>query len=74
MRRFYTFLFLWTISFASATNYYVSAEFGTDNHDGLSPETPFFNLQTASDLTEPGDTVFIMNGVYTVFLAPVTSK
>jgi len=65
MRRFYTFLFLWTISFASATNYYVSAEFGATNNDGLSPETPFFNLQTAADLTEPGDTVFIMNGVYT---------
>lgn len=65
MRRFYTFLLLWTISFASATNYYVSAQFGNANNGGLSLETPFFNLQTAADLTEPGDTVFIMNGTYT---------
>lgn len=44
--------------------YYVSGS-GNDAANGLSPDTAFRNIQTAANLTEPGDTVFIMNGTYT---------
>ena len=45
--------------------YYVSAgATGNDSNDGLSPSSPFKTIQKAADLTNPGDTVFIMNGVY----------
>lgn len=46
------------------TEYYVSGN-GDDKASGLCPDDAFRNLQTAADLTEPGDTVVIMNGVYT---------
>jgi parallel beta-helix repeat protein len=47
-----------------ATNYYVSGS-GSDSNNGLTTSTAFETLQYASDLTLPGDTVFIMNGTYT---------
>jgi len=47
-----------------ATTYYVSGT-GNDNHSGVTPKTPFRNIQKAADLTQPGDTVYVMNGVYT---------
>jgi parallel beta-helix repeat protein len=43
--------------------YYVS-EKGFDANNGLSPEKAFRNIQRAADVTKPGDTVYIMNGVY----------
>ena len=46
--------------------YYVSAgAAGNDSNDGLSASSPFKTIQKAADLTNPGDTVQIMNGVYT---------
>ncbi|MGL4176490.1 MAG: DUF1565 domain-containing protein [Dermatophilaceae bacterium] len=46
------------------TSYYVSGT-GDDDADGLSRKTAFRTLQHASDLTRPGDTVWVMNGTYT---------
>ncbi|WGM20271.1 right-handed parallel beta-helix repeat-containing protein [Paenarthrobacter sp. OM7] len=44
---------------------YVRADAGTGpDHDGSSPERAFNTLQAASNVTEPGDTVLIMNGTY----------
>jgi hypothetical protein len=48
---------------ASASTYYVSGD-GSDGANGLSAKTPFRTLQHAADLTEPGDTVYAMSGVY----------
>ena len=48
---------------ANATNYYVSGN-GDDSNNGLSTSTAFRNIQKAADLTNPGDTVFVMNGLY----------
>ncbi|MDD1457289.1 hypothetical protein MEN95_20570 [Dolichospermum sp. ST_sed7] len=46
--------------------YYVSADTaGNDSNDGLSTSSPFKTIQKAANLTNPGDTVLIMNGVYT---------
>ncbi len=45
-------------------DYYVSALSGSDSNDGLTTNTAFRNIQKAADLTNPGDTVFIMNGTY----------
>lgn len=49
-----------------ATNYYISSLMGNDNtNDGLSVTSPFATIQKAADLTNAGDTVFVMNGTYT---------
>ncbi len=65
MRRFYTILLLFITKISFATTFYVSAEQGNNSNNGLSEENPFLTIQTAADLTRPGDTVFIMDGVYT---------
>ncbi len=49
---------------ALAKTYYVSGT-GDDNNDGLTRSTAFRTLQTAANLTKPGDTVSVLNGVYT---------
>jgi parallel beta-helix repeat protein len=46
------------------TTYYVSGS-GNDNNSGLTTSSPFRTIQRAADLTNPGDTVSIMNGTYT---------
>ncbi|MGQ7885442.1 sugar-binding protein [Paenibacillus sp. WC2504] len=44
-------------------NYYVSPS-GSDSNDGKSASTPFQTIQKAANLTAPGDTVNIMDGLY----------
>jgi len=46
-----------------ATNYYVSALIGSDSYSGTFAQ-PFATIKQAAGLTNPGDTVFIMNGNY----------
>jgi len=43
--------------------YYVSGS-GNDKNTGLSSSSAFRTIQKAADITKPGDTVLIMNGVY----------
>ncbi|ASN22070.1 choice-of-anchor Q domain-containing protein [Arthrobacter sp. YN] len=51
---------------SSGRKLYVRADAGTGpGQDGSSPEKAFNTLQAASNVTEPGDTVLIMNGTYT---------
>ncbi len=52
------------LSAAAVTAYYVSGT-GSDSNDGKSTGKAFRTLQKAHDLTNPGDTVWIMNGTYT---------
>lgn len=47
-----------------ATAYYVSGT-GSDSANGLTPTTAFLTLQHAAGLTQPGSTVYVMNGTYT---------
>ena len=56
-------LSLCLFSFSLAANRYVSAS-ATGAMDGTFAH-PFSTIQAASDVTNPGDTVFIMNGMYT---------
>ncbi|MEH1833050.1 MAG: right-handed parallel beta-helix repeat-containing protein, partial [Nostoc sp.] len=49
---------------AAPKTYYVSGT-GNDQNSGLSTSSAFRTIQKAADLTNPGDTVLIMNGVYT---------
>jgi hypothetical protein len=49
----------------SATTYYVSGA-GSDLADGRSVKSAFRTLQHAADLTEPGDVVYAMNGIYSI--------
>lgn len=49
---------------SNATNYYVSPS-GSDNNNGLTISTAFNTLNYATNRTNPGDTVFILNGIYT---------
>jgi parallel beta-helix repeat protein len=53
-----------TLSAAAITTYFVSGT-GNDSNNGKSTTTAFRTLQKAADLTNPGDTVWIMNGTYT---------
>ncbi|RCJ22146.1 hypothetical protein A6S26_22555 [Nostoc sp. ATCC 43529] len=48
---------------AASTTYYVSGN-GNDKNSGLTPSSPFRTPQRAANLTKPGDTVLLMNGVY----------
>jgi parallel beta-helix repeat protein len=48
-----------------ATNYYVKPT-GSNSNNGLTPETALQTLQYAHGKTQPGDTVFVMDGTYTV--------
>jgi hypothetical protein len=47
-----------------AVTYYVSGT-GSDSANGLSTTTAFLTLQHAESVTQPGDTVYAMNGTYT---------
>jgi parallel beta-helix repeat protein len=50
---------------AAATTYYVSQLTGQDRNDyGSSTGQPFQTIQYAANLTNPGDTVYVMNGTY----------
>ncbi len=51
------------ISQASGTTYYVSGS-GNDKNSGRTTSSAFRTIQRAANLTNPGDTVLIMNGVY----------
>ncbi len=53
-----------SIQTASGNNYFVSPT-GSDSNNGLSADKPFRSVQKASNLTLPGDTVFLMNGTFT---------
>ena len=45
--------------------FFVSPELGDDkNNDGLSQQKPLKTLQNAESKASPGDTVYLMNGVY----------
>ncbi|MBN3927578.1 MAG: right-handed parallel beta-helix repeat-containing protein [Nostoc sp. NMS4] len=48
---------------STATTYYVSGN-GNDRNSGLSTSSAFRTLRRAAGLTNPGDTVLIMNGIY----------
>jgi hypothetical protein len=52
-----------TVSAYGAT-YYVGGT-GSDSNSGLTAGAPFLTIQTAANLTLPGDVVYVMNGVYT---------
>jgi|GEM_PF-1049594 len=56
-------IFIFFTPKAFATNYYVSALLG-DNFNPGTLALPKATIQAASNLTNPGDTVFIMNGTY----------
>ena len=48
---------------AQATTYYVSP-IGSDSYVGTSLSVPFKTIQRAADVVNPGDNVYIRNGVY----------
>lgn len=65
MKSIFTFLFLLFITIsASAQNLYVSGS-GNDSNDGRSEKTSFRTLQKAANLVQPGDVVWIGDGIYT---------
>ncbi len=64
-------LFIWGQQPAEATNYYVSASAGSNSNDGKTTARPFLTIQKAADLTNPGDTVLVMAGVYNSTSGPV---
>ena len=63
-----TFLLGWLVLLlplsASATTWFVSGS-GSDSASGLSATSAFRTLQHASNLSQPGDVIYAMNGTYT---------
>lgn len=47
--------------------YYVSANTGSDINVGLASTVAFKSIAKAASLTQPGDTVMIMDGIYSTF-------
>jgi hypothetical protein len=47
-----------------ATNYFVSSLLGKSGNNGLSVTTPKLTIQSVVNLTHPGDTVLVMDGIY----------
>ncbi len=60
---FVTFLVL-NVSPLLAINYYVSILSGNNSNNGTSPTSAFSTIQKASDISQAGDTIFIMKGTY----------
>ncbi|AEI40312.1 right-handed parallel beta-helix repeat-containing protein [Paenibacillus mucilaginosus] len=58
--------FVWEESVqAAGKTYYVDIDTGIDRSDyGLTADKPFKNIQYAANLTNPGDTVYVMDGTY----------
>ena len=56
---------IFNLSTACAKNYYVNAASGNKEFSGLSVGKAKNTIQDAANLTKPGDTVFVMNGIYT---------
>ena len=50
---------------AGATEWYVIRQTGDDSNSGRTEQEAFRTLQRAADVVEPGDVVYIGNGVYT---------
>ena len=62
---FFTIFLILLLSFTmSARNLYVSGT-GSDGNNGLTVNQAFRNIQKAADLTQPGDVVNVLDGVYT---------
>lgn len=57
------FLSIFVINFTYAQVWYVSGS-GSDNSDGKTEKTAFRTLQKAANLVNPGDIVYVGNGVY----------
>lgn len=66
------FLFCFSVSI-SAENYFVSSVLGSNSNNGLSDTKPKGTIQSAVNLTVPGDTVFVMNGTYNSTFGPVVN-
>ncbi len=49
---------------AAGTTYYVSPSGQNASGYGTDPSTPYRTIQYAADRTNPGDTVYVMNGTY----------
>ena len=57
------FLFL-SISYLSATNYYVATSYGDDNNNGTSIATPYKTIGKAASVMSSGDKCYIRQGRY----------
>lgn len=64
MKYFAVIFFIFTSLPSFGTNYYVSPA-GNNGNNGLTVGTAFQTLNYAADQTNPGDTVFVLNGTYT---------
>jgi len=62
---FYIFFLLLIPILTSATDYYVDGTNGQWNNDGLTPETAWSSIYLAKINLQPGDTVYIREGIYT---------
>ena len=69
--QFYIIISLFLSTFGEGKTLYVSVE-GNDNNHGTRSD-PFKSISQASKIAEPGDTVFVMKGIYRERVAPPKS-
>ena len=62
MRFFYACILLAVCLPAWGKNYYINSETGKPGNNGKSVSKAKSNIQDVVKLTQPGDTVFVMNG------------
>ena len=48
----------------AALEYYVDPLGDNEENDGLSPGSPFLTIQKAADESQPGDTIWVADGIY----------
>jgi parallel beta-helix repeat protein len=63
-RLIYFYILLLIANPVLALNYFVSGS-GSDSNNGLTYNSPYLTIQIAANHSNPGDTVFVMNGTYT---------
>ncbi|KRP30069.1 MAG: hypothetical protein ABS28_02935 [Cryomorphaceae bacterium BACL22 MAG-120619-bin32] len=60
----FLYFFLLSLFLTAQTNYYVSAENGSDSNNGTSQVTPFLTINKGISMVSPGGTVYVMDGTY----------
>jgi len=55
---------IYTLEAKAKKIYYARKTVGSDDNDGLSPDTAFLTIQKAADIAEAGDIVFVGAGTY----------
>ena len=69
MKRLFTVLLSFTLSFSMIANIYYVSKSGNDKKQGTQ-KSPFLTISKGAEKAQPGDTVFVCEGIYRERVAP----